>query len=122
MTTPEISTDGLLRRDLLYTRWYAWFLVASALDIIMTAMVLSLGGIEMNPVADFVITQFGMHGAMAYKFSLVILVILLCEIIGRHNNRWGRSVAQFAVLGPAFAALLGYSLILRLTSIDYLLD
>jgi hypothetical protein len=122
MAMLEHSATGILRRDLLYTRWYAWFLVASALDIVMTAMVLSLGGIELNPVADVVIGRFGMQGAMAYKFALVIFVILLCEVIGRQNPRWGRSVAQFAVLGPAVAAVLGYSLILRMTSVEYLID
>lgn len=122
MATHEHSAPGLLRRDLLYTRWYVWILIASAFDIVMTSMVISLGGIEMNPLADAIIARFGMHGAMAYKFALMIFVILMCEIIGRHNLRLGRWVAQFATLGPAVAAVLGYFLLLRMTSVEYLLD
>ena len=122
MAMHENPASGLLRRDLLYTRWYVWILIASAFDIVMTSMVISLGGIEMNPLADAIISRFGMHGAMAYKFALMIFVILMCEIIGRHNLRLGRWVAQFATLGPAVAAVLGYFLLLRMTSAEYLLD
>lgn len=114
MTSQHDQTrTGIMRRDLMYARYYLWFIVASALDIIMTAVVISIGGYEANPLADVVIGRFGMHGAMAYKFALALVVILCCEAIGRHNERRGRWVAAFAVSMPAFAALLGYSLILR---------
>ncbi len=118
----QSDAPGFLHRDLLYTRWYAWLLIASALDIVMTAMVLSLGGIELNPLAAAVIGRFGMHGATAYKFALIILVIVLCEVIGRHKPHWGRSIAGFATIGPFAAAILGYFLVLRLSSAEYLIE
>lgn len=104
---------GILRRDLLYAPWYLWFVATSALDVIVTTLVISVGGYEANPLADHVIGRFGMHGAVVYKFMLTILVIVCCEIVGRHNEHWGRSIARFAALMPALAAMLGVSLIVR---------
>jgi Domain of unknown function (DUF5658) len=102
---------GILRRDLIFARYHLWFIAASALDIVMTALVLSIGGYEANPVAGFVIHRFGMHGALAYKFTLAVLVIVFSEIIGRTDLRKGRFVARTAIAVPTFAALLGYVLI-----------
>lgn len=110
-TNPQ--PEPILYRKLLFTRYYAWFITASALDIVMTALVLSAGGREANPFASYVISRFGMHGAMAFKFMTAAFVIVCCEIIGRQDERKGRFVARFAIAIPAFAAMLGYFLIVR---------
>ncbi|MCA9255216.1 MAG: hypothetical protein KDA33_06235 [Phycisphaerales bacterium] len=107
------AQSGILRRDLLFARRYLWFVAASALDIVMTTLVLSVGGFEANPLASLVIDRFGMHGAIAYKFTLIIPVIVCCEIVGRHNERKGRALASFAIVAPAMAALLGGWLIVQ---------
>jgi len=96
-----------------YPNHYAWFVLASSLDILMTMIVLELGGREANPVAERVIGAFGMHGVLVFKFALMALVILLCEIIGRQRDAWGRRVASFAIIVPAFGAMMGYTLIAR---------
>ncbi len=96
-----------------YPNHYAWFVLASSLDILMTMIVLELGGSEVNPLADRVITAFGMRGVLVFKFAMMGLVILLCEIIGRQRDLWGRRVASFAIIVPAFGALMGYTLIAR---------
>ncbi|MCB9854001.1 MAG: hypothetical protein H6819_12945 [Phycisphaerales bacterium] len=114
------AREGILRRDLLFARFYLWFIAASAFDIVMTALVLSIGGYEANPMANFVIARFGLHGALAYKFALAILVIFCCEIIGRRDRRTGRAVAGFAIVMPAMAAVLGGWLIFRAAGGDAL--
>lgn len=96
-----------------YPNHYAWFVLASSLDILMTMIVLELGGREANPLAERVITAFGMHGVLVFKFAMMGLVILLCEIIGRQRDLWGRRIASFAIIVPAFGALMGYTLITR---------
>ncbi len=110
---------GILRRDLRFARYHLWFITASALDIVMTAVVLSIGGREANPVADFVISRFGMHGALAFKFTLAVLVIVFCEIIGQADDRKGRFVARTAICVPASAAALGYLLIIQNAGIEF---
>lgn len=112
------SNVGILRRDLLFARFYLWFIAASAFDIVMTALVLSIGGYEANPMANFVIARFGLHGAMAYKFALAILVICCCETIGRRDPRTGRAIAGFAIIMPAIAAVLGGWLIVQAAGWD----
>lgn len=100
-------------RHVMFPNHYAWFVLASTLDILMTAIVLNLGGIEVNPIADFVIGRFGMHGAMIFKFLMVIFVVCMCEMIGRRNLARGRQVASFAIIVPTFGALMGYTLVAR---------
>ena len=84
-------------------------------------MVLSAGGYEVNPVADYVIRQYGMQGALAFKFATAAFVILCCEIIGRHQDRLGRFVASIAIAVPAMAATLGYILVMRASGAGFVL-
>lgn len=104
---------GWTRGPVLYPNHYAWIVLASSLDILMTGIVLHLGGREVNPVAERVISAFGMQGVLVFKFGMMSLVVLLCEIIGRREDLWGRRVASFAIVVPAFGALMGYTLIAR---------
>lgn len=110
---PYEPRTGILHRNLLFTRCYLWFILASVLDVIVTTLVISIGGYEANPLAGLVIGRFGMHGALMFKFTLMLVVILCCEIIGRRDERIGRSIASFAAAVPALAAILGCMLILQ---------
>ena len=113
--TTEIRQPGdrWSRGPVLYPNHYSWIVLASSLDILMTAIVLQLGGREVNPVAERVIALFGMHGVLVFKFALMGLVIFLCEVIGREQVAWGRRVASLAILVPAIGAMTGYTLIAR---------
>ena len=51
---------------------YAWLLVISALDIILTWIILGKGGREVNPRAREVIDDWGLDGMIAYKFGLIL--------------------------------------------------
>jgi uncharacterized membrane protein len=97
------------RRHVLYPDRYAWYVLASALDIIVTVAVLKhLGAREINTFAQRSIELFGTWGLIGLKFVSVILVVVICEYIGRSNERLGRRVATFAIvlsLFPVMAAL-----------------
>lgn len=80
-----------------YQRPYAWFVVLSVLDVMFTWTVLLCGGQEVNAIADAVIGYAGAGGIVAYKFCLVVLVIVLCEAIGRRRDDIGRKLAEWSV-------------------------
>lgn len=83
-----------------YPDQYVWILFFSTMDIILTALILTVGGdagvdpeLEINPLARLVIVDWGMVGAAVFKFCIAVFVIVLCEIVGRRQNRTGRNLA-----------------------------
>lgn len=83
---------------LLFPMEYLLFVLASAMDIVLTWSILEAGGRELNPIAEVVINHHGLTGMVAYKFALVVLVVILCESIGRLKVSKGRGLAWFCVL------------------------
>lgn len=81
----------------LYPNLYVWFVLASAIDVFLTFVVLSLGGREVNAIARWVLDEFGVLGMTIFKFAIVVLIILICQTIGRHRKRTGRRLAEWAV-------------------------
>ena len=81
----------------LYENAYTWLVLVSALDIMLTWIVLLMGGREVNGVAKYVIDRFDVAGVVAFKFSIVVFVVSLCEIVGRLKPRVGRRLAIAAV-------------------------
>jgi len=80
-----------------YQSGYAWLLLLSAADVIFTWHILRRGGMELNPVARLVIDAWELPGAIAFKFALVLFVIVSCEIVGRKRDRWGRGLILTAI-------------------------
>ena len=92
--------------QMLYQRAYKWFVYVSALDVVFTWLILLSGGREVNLVADAVIAHTGLMGVLIYKFCLVVLVVLLCEVIGRRRPRTGRRLARWSVAITALPVIL----------------
>lgn len=85
-------------RIALYPNHYAWYILASSLDIMMTYLIIwGLGGREVNAVAQRFIHLLGHWGLILLKFSTVLLVIVICEFIGRRRFDWGRRLAIAAI-------------------------
>ena len=82
---------------MLYQKAYKWFILISAVDLVLTWFILLLGGKEVNVLADAVIAHTGLGGLITYKFCLVILVVLICEIVGRRRPQLGRKLARWSV-------------------------
>jgi len=97
-----------------YPVLYAAFITVATLDIAFTWVILSLGGIEVNPVARLVIDAWALNGAIAFKYALTLFVIVLCEAIGRHRDRAGRMLAVAAVAISAVPVVWSSGLLLSL--------
>ena len=80
-----------------YPNLYTWFVFLASLDVMLTYMVLQLGGYEANELAATVMRTAGWHGMIAYKFVLVTVVILLCELIARRDAHWGRRLGAIGI-------------------------
>jgi uncharacterized membrane protein len=92
-----------------YENYYTWLVFLAAMDVMMSIVVFAIGGWEANSVAAPIVHRFGIPGMAIYKFSLVALVILLCEYIGQRNERAGRFLVQAAIAltwAPAIIAIL----------------
>lgn len=97
MSTSEAKTLKL--PPALYQNHYVWYLLASSLDIMVTyAIVFKFGGREVNTVANHLLQQFGHWGLIGLKFATVIIVVAICEILGRKNFVLGRRVATAAIV------------------------
>jgi hypothetical protein len=97
-----------------YQNSYVWLILVSALDLILTMLVLFVwDGHEVNPVAAAVIAHVGFIGAIGLKFGIVILVILTCELVGRRSDRDGRTLARGAILISAVAVIYTFGLLVH---------
>jgi len=89
-------------RIALYPNHYAWYILASSLDIMMTYLIIwGLGGREVNAIAQKFIDALGHWGLILLKFSTVLLVIAICEFVGRRKFAWGRRLAITAICTSA---------------------
>jgi hypothetical protein len=84
-----------LRRPALYPALYAWYVLVSALDILFTWRILRADGIEVNVLANWVIDQHDIRGLVVFKFLTVVVVILICEVIGRRQYETGAKLARW---------------------------
>jgi hypothetical protein len=87
---------------------YVWLVFFSAMDIMLTWAILARGGSEVNPIADSVIMAWGLNGAITFKFSLMLLVIIVCEVVARSREKVARTLAWAAVIisaTPVFYSL-----------------
>lgn len=91
-----------------YPNEYVWFVFVSAMDIFMTTIVLHFGGREVNPIAQFVLTNFGLRGLAAFKFVLVLIVIAACQIVGGKRYRTGKVLVRGAVIVTAIPMILAF--------------
>lgn len=76
---------------------YTWLVLAASLDIIMTYLMLNLGAIEVNIVADHAIRAAGLWGLIALKFTVIAGVLWICEYVGRRRRSAARSLVSAGV-------------------------
>jgi hypothetical protein len=94
--------------SVLYPDRYAWYVLVSALDIVVTVTVLvHYGAKEVNSIAQASIELFDVWGLVGLKFLTLVIVVLICEFVGRKHERLGRMLATIAIaasLMPVLAA------------------
>ena len=142
-TTADPQNTGVSwrARPVLYPNIYVWFVFVAALDIMCTYIILhpvlfpdvlppaampttddldehfiyalEPRGREVNWLAAWVIEHGGMPGKVAYKFSLVMLIVLICEVVGHQRYRLGRKLAEWSVAITAVPVVVAIVQILR---------
>ena len=92
----------------LYPNLYVWYVFAGTLDILVTYIIVNhLGGGEANEMARRILAKHGWAGIVALKYATVIIVLLVCEFVGRKNARLGKGLAITAVILSALPVGLG---------------
>lgn len=93
--------DGWVHRSLPLERETATFVLASSLDVLMTYLLVHHGRgtfCESNPVAAWILAQWGFDGMVYFKFALVALVTINCQVIARSRLYVARRLLHFATL------------------------
>lgn len=106
-----------LLRTALFPQHYLWFVFVSSLDIMFTWLILRYGeerASEVNPFADAVIADRGLPGLVVFKFLCVVLVVLICEIVGRLRPKTGLWLARLAVVLAAYPVIIGAMHVLQI--------
>jgi len=98
---------GFWRRAARYPELYTWYVFVSALDVLFTWLILNNGGQEVNKLADWIIDQHDLPGLTFFKFAMVVLVVLICEVVGRYRHELGGQLARWAVAISAFPVVVG---------------
>ncbi|MFO0873533.1 MAG: DUF5658 family protein [Phycisphaerales bacterium] len=117
-STSQASTGRARRGSLppvLYPNEYVWFVFFSSLDVMLTWAILKREGAEVNPFAKYVIDLWGLNGAIAFKFSLMIFVIIVCEWVGHTRHRAGQRLIRLCVLVSALPVVWSLFLLLMHT-------
>jgi hypothetical protein len=90
-----------------YPAHYPWLLALATLDITLTTLVLSLGGSELNPVANLVIMRTGIPGMAALKAAAILLVVAICERLWRSHPDLGRRIATLGIAANTVPVAVG---------------
>lgn len=105
---PVQGSIGPTGVGVLFPDHYSWFVLAAVLDVMLTHTIIErLGGVEVNTIADCFIRTFDWWGAIGLKFSVVTVVLIICEIVGSKNLRRGRRLATAAVVIGFFPVVVG---------------
>lgn len=92
------GVGGRGRRGVLYPSLYAWYILAATLDVVVTHQILHhFQGSEVNKIADALIRLYGLAGMIGLKYASIIVVVLVCEFVGRRKYRLGRGLAIAAI-------------------------
>ena len=90
-------------KPMMFPNAYTWLLLFSAMDIMLTWVILSRpDGREVNPLADAIIGSYGLTGAIVFKFAMVLVFIIVCEVVGRLRVSSGRLLSRIGVGIAAF--------------------
>lgn len=76
---------------------YFWLIIVSLLDISLTCVILERGGQELNPLANKVIFHAGMVALPAFKFTLLLGLVFLCEVMTVRRPIMGKTLTGLGV-------------------------
>jgi len=97
-----------------YQNAYVWLVFVSALDIMLTALVLfAWHGREVNPMASLIISTMGFAWVVVFKFATMMTAIVICEVVGRNRDLLGRVLAFLAVMINSFPVIYTFCLLTK---------
>jgi hypothetical protein len=99
------------KKHVRYPNHYAWLVLVAALDVMLTWVILHVGGTEANPVAAKIINRFGLPGMVVFKMALIFVAILVAEEVGKRDDRKGRKFAEYAIVIAAFPVIIALVLL-----------
>jgi hypothetical protein len=88
----------MLARPVRFAHIYPWYLLVAVADIVITWIILTHGGRELNTIAAWAWSGWGAAGLAVLKFATVALVVVICELIAELSEVAGRRLAQWAVI------------------------
>lgn len=94
-----------------------FFILASALDVVMTYLLLNDGPEfqESNQIAAYVLAKFGFKGMVYFKFVLVAVVTTIAQIVVRSRPKLARRLLIGGTLITAVVVIYSASLWFRYT-------
>jgi Domain of unknown function (DUF5658) len=98
------------------------FVLASALDFLMTWLLLNYQGtgdhiefVESNFVARYFLYSWGFNGLIVFKFATVGMVVVICQFIARRRLQVARRLLQFATVAATTVVVYSAVLLFRHT-------
>lgn len=106
MNTYDLSANFPIHKTSQITSWRGLlefektlFVIVNLMDIVMTSLLLQTGQFfEANPIAEFVISEWGFVGLTAFKLIVVAMVLLIANIIAVRRIRTSRFLLHFGSL------------------------
>ncbi len=105
---PSLGLSRGPSRGVLFTGLYSWYILAATLDVVLTHTILHhFGGSEVNRLADALIQRHGVAGMIGLKYSSIVLVVIICEYVGRRDTHLGQRLAMVAIAMSALPVGVG---------------
>lgn len=104
-----------------YETELSWFILAGALDVFMTYLILRYSAegrtqnvmIEGNPVARWILHQWGMQGMVIFKFVMIAVVSVIAEVVGMKRPETGRYLLKLGTLVVGGVVIYSFLLLQR---------
>lgn len=77
----------LFNRSLPLQNETTYFILVNVLDIFMTYMLMRLGAIEANPIANYFFQLWNFNGMIAFKLVIVAIVCVIAQIVALKKIR-----------------------------------
>lgn len=87
------------------------FILVNTLDIFVTYLVVSTGGIEANPIARWVMARWGFDGMLGFKMAIVAFVTVVAQVIARRNLVTAGRLLNAGTLVVALVVVYGLTLL-----------
>ncbi len=100
------------RSPLAFPRLYLWYLTFATLDIVVTTVILSLGGRELNGLAALALARLGLPGLALVKFLAVAIVVVIVETIFHSSDApkqraTAMRIAEWAIAASVIPVVVG---------------